>query len=172
MTRKRRQKKNQSLSKNVALLFLSLGILACASVLFSTISGRPEYSYDPLETKINKMVAKTSDKNVAKIEKTEPQKSSAGGFEYSYWDILLLQDKNQPSASENYSVQIAAFKSREAASQYAVELEGKSHLRCSIEDTARWYIVRWGNFHTREMAERYCSTLSNRLQKDCVVMKL
>jgi len=172
MARKRKNTNKQSLPKNIALLFLSLGILAGASVLFSTISARPEYSYDPLETKLNKLVAKNQDKAAVTGEKEVPQKSSTGSFEYSYWDILLLQDKNHSPSGESYSVQIASFKSHEAAKQYAAELEGKSHLKCVVEESSRWYIVRWGSFHTREVAERYCGTLSSRLQKECVVMKL
>lgn len=172
MVRKRKHSKKQSLPKNIALLFLSLGILAGASLLFSTINARPEYSYDPLETKLNKLVSKGPEKSAVEGEKEAPQKSSANSFEYSYWDILLLQDKSQSSSGESFSVQIASFKSLEAAKQYAAELEGKTHLRCLVDDNSRWYIVRWGNFHTREVAERYCGTLSSRLQKECVVVKL
>lgn len=172
MVRKRKNSKKQSLPKNLALLFLSLGILAGASVLFSTINARPEYSYDPLESKLTKLVSKNPEKSAAKGEKEVVQKSSVNSFEYSYWDILLLQDKNPSSSGESFSVQIASFKSREAAEQYAAELEGKTHLRCTVDQNSRWHIVRWGSFHTREVAERYCGTLSSRLQKECAVIKL
>lgn len=170
MKRKRgRRKQPQSLARNVALLFLSLVVLIGASVLFSMISDRPEYSYDPIESKLNKLVTKSPEKALPKDEEAVPQKNS---FEYSYWDILLLQDKNALSGTENYGVQIAAFKSEDAAKKYAAELEEKTHLRCSIDDTGKWFAVRWGSFRTRETAERYCSTLKGKLQRECIVIKL
>ncbi len=169
MKRKRRRRtQSQSLTRNVALLLLSLGILAGASILFSMINDHPKYSYDPFESRLNKLVAKGPEKALPKSEKAEPRKSS---FEYTYWDILLLQDKGSLSGSENFSIQIAAFKSEEAAKKYAAELESKTHLRCSINDTGKWFAVRWGSFHSRETADRYCSTLSSKLQKACIVTK-
>ena len=170
MKRKRKQKqKKQSLTKNIALLFLSIGILAGASVLFSSIK---DQSYAPIETKLNKMVSKSTAKTTAQDkQKAEPQKSSMNPIEYSYWDILLLQDKGTQTPGESYSIRIATFRSRESADKYAVELENKTHLRCSIDEAGGKFIVRWGNFHTREVAERYCSTLSGKLQKDCTVMR-
>jgi cell division septation protein DedD len=167
--KRRRRKQSQSLKRNVALLFLSLGILIGASVLFSMMGDHPEYSYDPLQSKLNKLVAKGQEKAVPKEEKAEPQKSS---FEYTYWDILLLQDKGSSSGNENFSIQIAAFKSEEAAKKYAAELEAKTHLRCTINDTGKWFAVRWGSFHSRETADRYCSTLSSKIQKTCIVTKM
>ncbi|HQG32071.1 MAG TPA: SPOR domain-containing protein [Deltaproteobacteria bacterium] len=173
MKRKRRKRtQSQSLTRNVALLFLSLVILVGASVLFSVISDHPKFSYDPLESRLSKLVAKSPEKTLPdspKSEKAEPRKSS---FEYSYWDILLLQDKGSPSGSEDFSIQIAAFKSEEAAKKYAAELESKTHLRCTISDTGKWFAVRWGSFRSRETAERYCSTLSSKLQRECIVTRM
>lgn len=170
MARRRRRRKSQSLTKNIALLFLSLGVLAGASVLFSTVDPRPEL-YDPIESKLNKLTSKGAGKDTGHVENIEAKKGSAGGFEYSYWDILLLQDKNASYAGEDYSIQIASFKSSEAAHKYASDLQARTHLKCSVGDNGRWFSVRWGSFHTREMAERYCSTLSGRLHKECVVVK-
>ncbi len=169
MRRKRKQKK-QSLTKNIALLFLSIGILAGASVLFSSIK---DHSYAPIESKLNRMVSKSQAKETAlqEKEKAEPQKSSVNPIEYSYWDILLLQDKDARAPGESYSIRIATFRSRVSADKYAAELEDKTHLRCSIEEAGGKFIVRWGNFHTREVAERYCSTLSGKLQKHCTVIQ-
>jgi hypothetical protein len=171
MVRKRTQKK-QSLAKNVALLFLSLGVLAGASVLFSTISARPEFSYDPFGERWKNMVVSDSQEGEKIAEKPEVRKSSASSFEYSYWDILLLQDNNSSAAADSFSVQIAAFKSRDAANTFASELEKKTRIRCSVEDTGKWSVVRWGSFHTRETAERYCAKLSDRLQRECIVVKM
>jgi septal ring-binding cell division protein DamX len=170
MKRKRGKKKqSQSLKRNAALLFVSLGILIGASILFSVINARPEYSYGPIESKLSKLVAKSPEKALPKKEKAEPQKSS---FEYSYWDILLLQDKNSPTGDENYSIQIAAFKSEDAAKKFAADLEVKTHLRCTIDDSGKWFAVRWGNFHSRDAAQRYCSMLNSKVQRECFVTKL
>jgi septal ring-binding cell division protein DamX len=172
VARKRKAKlKKQSLARNVALLLLSIVVLAGASLLFSILGARPEYSYAPIEKNLHKMVARASEKNAVHAEKTEPQKGSAGAFEYSYWDILLLQDKDSGSA-EHYSVQVAQFRSMDAARQYAGEIEDKSHLTCEVEEKGKAFVVLWGNFRTREMAERYCGTLSGRLQRECAVVKL
>jgi septal ring-binding cell division protein DamX len=170
--KKRKAKlKKQSLARNVALLLLSVMVLAGVSILFSRLNTRPEYSYAPLEKNLSKMVAKATERTAARTEQAEPQKSSAGPFEYSYWDILLLQD-NDVGSSEHYSLQIATFKSRDAARQYADEVEDRNHLRCEVEAKDKAFVVMWGNFRTREIAERYCSTLSGRLQRECAVVKL
>lgn len=163
--------KKQSLARNIALLLLSIVILAGVSVLFSRLNTRPEYSYAPIEKNINKIVAKASQKTTAPAEKAAPQKSSADPFEYSYWDILLLQDGNDAS-SETYSIRIATFGSPGEAREYAVEIEDRNHLRCEVEAKGKTYMVRWGSFRTREMAERYCSTLSGRVGRECAVVKL
>ncbi|HQO81734.1 MAG TPA: hypothetical protein PKW48_11815, partial [Deltaproteobacteria bacterium] len=92
----------------MALLFLSLGVLAGASVLFSTISARPEFSYDPFGQRWRSLMASDSKQDTEKTPKTEIHKGSASGFEYSYWDILLLQDNNTSSADDSFSIQIAA----------------------------------------------------------------
>ena len=169
---RRRTRKKQSLTKNVAMLFLSLGVLAGASVLFSTISARPEFSYAPFGQRWKSLMASDLKQEGEKTRKTEIRKGSASGFEYSYWDILLLQDNNTSSADDSFSIQIAAFKSREAAKSFAAELEKKTRIRCTVEDTGKWSVVRWGSFHTRETAERYCSKLSDRLQRECIVVKM
>jgi septal ring-binding cell division protein DamX len=169
--RKKRVRK-QSLAKNVALLLISIAVLAGASILFSTLNTRPEYSYDPIEKNLNKLVSKVPGKTAVQAEKPEPQEGSAGSFEYSYWDILLLQDKEGAAAVDSFSIQIGSFKTREAADQFASEIGDKTHLRCTVEGRGKSFVVRWGTFHTKEMADRYCSTLSGKLQKECFVMKL
>ena len=166
--------KKQSLAKNVALLLLSIAILTGASVLFTTLNTRPEYSYDTIEKNLSKIVSKAPDQAVAQAEKEkpDPQKSSAGGgFEYSYWDILLLPDKNAPE-TESFTIQIGAFKTREAAQQLADEINDKTRLRCQVEARGKTFLVRWGTFHTKEMAQRYCSSLESKIQRNCAVVKL
>ncbi|HPX17858.1 MAG TPA: SPOR domain-containing protein [Deltaproteobacteria bacterium] len=171
MARKRTHKK-QSLTKNIAMLFLSLGILAGASLLFSTINARPEFSYDPFGERWKSLVASDPIRNEKPSGKAQASKSAASGFEYSYWDILLLQDSDSASAADSFSIQIAAFRSPETARSFAAELEEKTRIRCTVADTGKWTVVRWGSFQSRETAERYCSKLSDRLQRECIVVKM
>ncbi|MFY9396761.1 MAG: SPOR domain-containing protein [Desulfomonilia bacterium] len=166
---KKRALKKQSLAKNIALLALSLVVLAGASFLFSAVSDRPEFSLDPVGERFKNMVA---DENKPPAEPSEPQKLSAGGFEYSYWDILLLDNGDKSASSESYSIQIAAFRSHESAVKFASELQEKSRVRCTVTNTGTWSVVRWGTFHNRETAERYCSKLSEKLKRECIVVKM
>lgn len=168
--RKKRKAKlrKQSLARNIALLFVSIAVLAGASVLFTMLNTRPEYSYAPIEKNLSKMVSKASAKTPSPADKPGPEKGSAGTFEYSYWDIL--QDKGS-AADEAYTVQIATFRSRDEAQRFADGLEDKNHLTCEVEQKGKAFAVRWGSFRTRETAERYCSTLSGRLQRECTVVK-
>lgn len=168
--KRRTRLKKQSLAQNIALLLLSVFILAGASVLFSTLNTRPEYSYDPIEQNLSKMVSKAREKAAAETGKPEPQEGSAGAFEYSFWDILLFPDKGA-SPAQAYSVQIASFDSREAALEFAGSLESRSRLTCEVASRDGKFVVRWGSFRTREVAERYCRTLSGRLRTGCTVVK-
>jgi cell division septation protein DedD len=171
--KKKRTKKlkKQSLARNVALLILSVVILAGVSFVFSRLNARPEYSTAPIEKNISKIVAKASQKNAPQAEKAAPQKSAANPYDYSYWDILLLQDESAASG-DAYSIQIAAYKSRDEARSFADEVQDKDRLRCEVEEKGKVFVVRWGSFRTREMAERYCGTLTGRLGRECVVVKL
>ena len=171
MARKRKNKK-QSLTKNIAMLFLSLGILAGASLLFSTINARPEFSYDPFGERWKNLVSSDPIMNENPSGKAQVSKRAASGFEYSYWDILLLQDSNSASEANSFSIQIAAFRSHDAAKGFAAELEERTKIRCTVADTGKWTVVRWGSFQSRETAERYCSKLSDRLQRECIVVKM
>lgn len=168
--KRRTRLKKQSLAKNVALLLLSVFILAGASVLFSMLNTRPEYSCEPIEKNLSKMVSKAREKAAAETAKPGPQEGSAGSFEYSFWDILLLPDKGA-SPGQGYGVQIASFDSREAALELAGSLESKNRLTCEVTPLDGVFVVRWGSFRTREVAERYCRTLSGRLRTGCTVVK-
>ena len=154
------------------MLFLSLGVLAGASILFSTINARPEFSLDPFGRRWKNLVTSGAETDGRPEEKSETRKSAASGFEYSYWDILLLQDESSGVSDDSFSIQIAAFKSHDAAENFASELEKKTRIRCSVKDTGKWSVVRWGSFHSRETAERYCSKLSERLQRECIVVRM
>lgn len=171
MTRKRAPKK-QSLTKNIALLALSLGILAGVSFLFSTLSDRPEFSFDPVGERWKSLVTDDTKSPAKPDGSSEPQKITAGSFEYSYWDILLLESGDKSASSESYSIQIAAFKSHESAKKLASKLQEESRVRCTVTDTGTWFVVRWGTFHSRETADRYCSKLSEKIKRECIVVKM
>jgi len=168
---KKRKQKNQSLAKNIALLFLSLGILAGASVIFTAVNGRPDFSFDPFRSNWSNLVDKgrksKTTKNVAKTDKT-----TASAFEYTYWDILLLQDDTASSAENNYSIQIASFKSNDQAINYVKELKEKTHLQFKIVNTGKWSAVRWGSFTTKDSAQRYCKQLSSKLNRECIIIEM
>jgi cell division protein FtsN len=168
---KKRKPKKQSLAKNIALLFLSLGILAGASILFSMVNGRSDFSYDPFHSKWKSLIAQDNKTNPAQKSEEKTQKS-ANAFEYSYWDILLVQDKEEPAGENNYSIQIAAFKSIQQAQKYAHDLKNKTHLQCKVVTKEKWSMVRWGSFSTKSTAERYRKKLSKRLQRECIVVRM
>jgi cell division septation protein DedD len=168
---KRKKQKKQSLAKNIALLFLSLGILAGASILFSAVNGRSDFSYDPFRSKWTTIISQRQKDSVSKKSKVTPQESSASAYDYKYWDILLLQDKEEPPGDNNYSIQIAAFKTLKQAQNYAGNLKDKTHLQCSVVSKGKWSVVRWGSFSTKSSADRYRTKLSERLNRECIVVK-
>lgn len=169
---KRRNQKKQSLAKNIALLFLSLGILAGASILFSTVNGRSDFSYDPFRSKLANIISPLHENNSPQKTEVKTQKSSVSAYDYKYWDILLLQDKAEPSGDNNYSIQIAAFKSLTHAQNYAHDLKEKTHLQCRVVSEGKWSVVRWGSFSKKSSADRYRKKLSERLQRECIVVKM
>ena len=167
---KRKKQRKQSLAKNIALLFLSLGILAGASILFSAVNGRSDFSYDPFRSKWTNILSQHHEKGVSKKSKVAAQESSANAYDYKYWDILLLQDKEEPPGDNTYSIQIAAFRTLTQAQKYAGDLKEKTHLQCRVVKQGNWSVVRWGNFSARSSADRYRRTLSERLNRECIVV--
>ncbi len=171
MVKKRHQKK-QSLAKNIGLLFLSLGILAGASLLFSTVSDRSDFSYDPFHSQWTNLVTQERETTSSQESETKAPKSTASAFEYSYWDILLLQDKEDASGENAYSIQIGAFKSLKKAQDFASHLQEKNHLQCKVINKGDWSMVRWGSFTSKASAERYRKKLSSQLQQECIVVRM
>jgi len=169
---KKKKQRNQSLAKNIALLFLSLGILAGASILFSAVNGRSDFSYDPIRSKWTNIISQRHEAGVAKKSKETPQESSINAYDYKYWDILLLQDKEEPPGDNNYSIQIAAFKTLQQAQNYAHDLKDKTRLQCRVVVEGKWSVVRWGSFSTKSSADRYRKKISERLHKKCIVVKM
>ncbi|MGC9324066.1 MAG: SPOR domain-containing protein [Desulfomonilia bacterium] len=170
--KKRRKKKipKQSLAKNIALLFLSLGILAGASVLFSTINNKSEFSFNPLQHSWNDILTE-QERTESGQDDAVSQKSAIGPFEYTFYDILFKKDAEE-SGSEHYSIQIAAFKTTEQAEKFAQDLKEKARLRCRVEQKGTWSCVRWGSFSTKASAQRYNEKLSAKLQRNCIIVKM
>jgi len=166
---KKRHQKNQSLAKNIALLFLSLGILAGTCILFSTVNERSDFSFDPFRSNWSNLVGKERKTKTADHE-PKTTKTTASAFEYTYWDILLLQNNSALPAENNYSIQIASFISHDQALNYAKDLKEKTHLKFRVVNTGTWSAVRWGSFATKESAQRYCKELSSKLNRECIII--
>jgi len=169
MAKKKKKTKNQSLAKNIALLFLSLVILAGASFLFSSVSTNADFSFDPFHSQWSNLISRDQGNNQPG-EKAKPDKTAASAFEYTYWDVLLLREDTGASAGNNYSIQIASFKSSEQAEVYAERIKEKTSLQCRVVNTGNWSAVRWGSFPTKDSAQRYCKELSGKLNRECIVV--
>lgn len=168
--RKKRRHPRQSLAKNVALLFLSLGLLAGASMLFSSLSNRADISMDPIQSTWNGITSR-EEKPKATPEQTETKKSALSPFNYTFYK--LLNQKEEPGqAVEHYTVQIAAFRSQDHAKSFAHEIKEKSRLICRIDKEGGWSCVRWGTFTTLDSAQQSREKLSEKLNRDCKVVKM
>jgi cell division septation protein DedD len=178
MKKKRQKKKRihkQSLSRNIALLFLSLGLLAGVSILFTSFSTRSELSMDPIQSTVKGLVAR-DEKPLPATEpqpaKTEVKKSNAiPAFDYSFYKILKEKNSAEP-IEEHYSVQIGAFKSQLHAKTLAQELREKSRIKCRIEKEGNLFCVRWGTFTTISTAEENRVKLSDKIKRNCRVVKM
>jgi septal ring-binding cell division protein DamX len=161
--------KKQSLARNVTLLVLSVVFLGGASFLFTWLSSKPEYSYEPIQKNLGKITAKAREKAPAPQAETAPEKSSSGAYD-DVWNMLMPRGQDAQTATR-YGVQIAAFGSRDEAARRADEVQEKIRLRCDVEARGGMYVVAYGNFRTRQGAESSCRTLSSRLHQDCVVVE-
>lgn len=168
--RKKRRRPRQSLTKNVSLLFLSLGLLAGASMLFSTLSNRADISMDPIQSTWNGITSR-EEKPKTPPEQTEKKKSTMSTFNYSFYKILT-QKEDPGQAVEHYTVQIAAFRSQDHAKSFAHEIKEKSRLTCRIDREGGWSCVRWGTFTTLDSAEQSRGKLSDKLNRGCKVVKM
>jgi len=176
---KKRQKKKrihkQSLTRNVALLFLSLGLLAGVSLLFTSFSHRSELSMDPIQSTVKGLVTR-DEKPLPAAEpapvKTEAKKSTAiPTFDYSFYKILKEKNSAEP-AEENYTVQIGAFKSQAHAKSLAQDLREKNRIKCRVEKEGNLFCVRWGTFTTVSTAEENRMKLSEKINRCCKVVKM
>jgi cell division septation protein DedD len=175
--KKRKKKKRihkQSLTRNVALLFLSLGLLAGVSILFTSFSSRSELSMDPIQSTVKGLV--TRDEKPLPVEPapadTEAKKSTAiPAFDYSFYKILKEKNSAEP-VEEHYTVQIGAFKSQAHAKALTQELREKNRIRCRVEKEGNLFCVRWGTFTTVSSAEENRAKLSEKISRNCKVVKM
>jgi cell division septation protein DedD len=172
--KKKRNPKQSSLAKNVALLFLSLGLLAGVSLIFTSISNRSDLSLNPIQSTVKGLVAHDDKPQIppTPAPQTEAKKSSAiPAFDYSFYKILNQKDASE-KADEHYTVQIATFKSQAHAKSLAQTLREKNRLKCRIEKEGGLYCVRWGSYNTVSSAEQNRLKLSEKISRDCKVVKM
>lgn len=169
--RKKKRHSKQSVTKNVALLFLSLALLAGASMLFTSISSRSDLSLKPIQSTITGLVARDEKPPVIPAAVPEKKKKPESTFDYSFYDILN-QKEGSDQAVDHYSVQIAAFRSVGHAESLAREIRETNNLRCRVEQAGGWSCVRWGTFSTVDSAEQSRMKLSDKLKRNCKVVKM
>jgi hypothetical protein len=165
-------RKQSSTVKNVALLFLSLGLLTGASLLFSYLGNRSDLSLDPIQKTWNGIVSQ-QDNAEAEVPAEQPERASSevGGFDYTFYDILAHKG-SQDSPEEHYSVQIGAFRSRDQAKEFARDMKERARVSFRIDTDGKLSCVRWGSFTTREAADKQCAKLSDKLGRTCIVVKM
>jgi hypothetical protein len=164
------KRKQSSTVRNVALLFLSLGLLTGASMLFSYLGNRSDITLDPIQKAWSGMVAE-DEKGEAPAREPETKSSAVGGYDYKFYEILGEKD-GQDQGEEHYSIQVGAFRNKDHAKEFVQELGEKAKISLRIDKDGKLSCVRWGTFTTREAAERQCAKLSDKLQRHCVVVKM
>lgn len=164
---KRRQ---SSTVRNVALLFLSLGLLTGASMLFSYLGSRSDISLDPIQKAISGMVDE-EEKSREPADKPETKSSAVSGYDYKFYELLSEKD-GQDQSEEHFSVQIAAFRNRDHAKEFVQELKEKTRIPLRVDRDGNLNCVRWGTFTTRDAAEKQCAKLSDKLKRNCIVVKM
>ncbi len=167
-SRKRRAKK-QSTSRNMALFCVSLCMLVGASYLFSVVTSQEDLTFNPADLSRYDLFSKAEEEVVKAEPKKAPRKSAIADTELVFYDLLNSDDQQ---ADNNYSVQIAAFKSYERASKFADNLKQKKRLQCRLVRQDEWILVRWGSFPTKASAERYNKKISTMLDRECMVVKM
>ena len=168
--RTRQKRRQPSTVRNVALLFLSMGLLTGASLLFSYLGNRSDISLDPIQNAFSGIVA-GDEEEVEPVEQTKKESSAVGGYDYKFYELLGEKD-GQDRTEEHYSVQIAAFRNRDHAKIFVDELREKTRIPLRIERAGKLNCVRWGTFTTRDTAEKQCAKLSEKLKRDCIVVKM
>jgi len=175
MMRKKTRKKGprprqSSLARNMALLFLSLGLLAGVSFVFSYFGHRSELSLDPIQRTLDSAFSK-EDAPRTTSEQPEPKASSLNPVDLQFYQILNQKDSSA-QAQDMYTIQIGAFKSKEKALKLARDLRSKSKLSFRVDKEGQMFCVRWNTFTTVESASKDCEKLSVKLQHECKVVKM
>jgi cell division septation protein DedD len=169
-TRKKgRRVKQLSLAKNMALLFLSLGLLAGVSFVFSYFSNRSELSLDPIQRTWDTAFSQKEKPQVSP-EQSKPKTSSLNPIDLTFYETL--NQKGTPGTDESYTIQVGTFKSRDKANSFAKELRNKSRLSFRVDKEGKLYCVRWNTFTTQESAARDCGKLAAKIQHPCKVVKM
>ena len=168
--KKRRYSKQSSLAKNMALLFLSLGLLGAVSLVFSYFSNHADLSLDPIQSAWNGILS-PEEKPQAKATVPDSKTSSVTPIDYSFYEIL--NKKQEPThADTSYTIQVGAFRNKDQAVTFARQLKEKSKLSFRIEKEGKLSCIRWGSFTTLDKAEKYREKLSAKLQRECKVVKM
>ena len=167
--KKGRRVKQLSLAKNVALLFLSLGLLTGVSFVFSYFSNRSELSLDPIQSTWNSAFSE-KEKPQAVPEQPKTKTSSVAPIDLTFYETL--NQKEPSSREDSYTIQVGAFKSRAKADNFAKELKNKSKLSFRVDKEGKSYCVRWNTFTTQESAARDCVKLAAKIQHGCKVVKM
>ena len=167
--KKGRRVKQLSLVKNVALLFLSLGLLTGVSFVFSYFGNRSEFSLDPIQSTWNSVFSE-KEKPLAVTEQPKPKTSSVSPLGLTFYETL--GQKEAIRTDDSYTIQVGAFKSRDKANSFAKELKLKSKLSFRVDKEGKSYCVRWNTFTTQESAARDCVKLAAKIQHGCKVVKM
>ncbi|MCD6569471.1 MAG: SPOR domain-containing protein [Deltaproteobacteria bacterium] len=166
----KRKLKKQSLVKNILLFLISLSFLVGATLLFYNVIHLPGVPFDPGEYKKIISCFRQDRDNKEKLE-DKTLKGSTNDFKYSFYDILYHQDHHPSLENSYYCIQIAAFKSHEKAKEFTSSLKEK-RLNCTIRKRGSWYLVQWGIFPEKSVADRYRKKLSKILDVECIVAKM
>jgi cell division septation protein DedD len=174
MIRKKTKKKGRrikqlSLAKNVALLFLSLGLLTGVSFIFSYFGNRSELSFDPIARTLNSAFSE-KEKPLAVTGQTKAKTSSVAPIGLTFYETL--SQKEPANTDDSYTIQVGAFKSRAKADNFVKELKNKSKLSFRVDKEGKTYCVRWNTFTTQESAARDCVKLAAKIQHGCKVVKM
>ncbi len=165
--KKRKPQKRQSLGTSILLFCLSICMLVGASVLFSFVSQHKDLPFSAPDFGIT---ANQDAADQGAKKEAASQKSSLG--DYAFYDLLSKRDSEIGTEELHYTIQLAAFKSSDRATDYCRRLQKKHRLKCRQVRQGSWILVRWGSFPTRAAAERYQKKISGIIDHECMIVKM
>jgi cell division protein FtsN len=168
MKKKKSSPAKQSVVKNVFWVIASFCILTGTGMLLYYTTNHAGFSFNPVGYLMDSMAPDTGPVNMS-MKKPLQKKDKTNEAEYSFYSLL---ENSDPNTDQPYSIQIAAFKSRERADTFTQSLKKNHHLRCKITKNKGWYLVRWGCFPTKAAAQRYCKKLSAKLTMKCITVEI